>query len=597
MSRVAHLSRRALILLVPVLLVITSGPTAQAAGHHSTAGATVTFAEEPSSPPNYIFPMFSGAYWTTANVAQFQPLFYRPLYWVGRGGSPVVNESLSLAEPPVFSDGNKVVTVTLKHYLWSDGTPVTSRDVEFWINLLRANKADYAPYVPGDFPDNMVAARYLSPRTFSFTFNRGYNPEWITMSALASIVPLPQQAWDRTAASGAVGNYDRTAGGARAVYRLLAGRAAQVSSYASDPLWKVVDGPWVLKRMTTFGYAVMLRNRRYSGPGLSSITEFIEEPFTSDTAEFDALRAGQVTYGYVPTQDLSELGYLRRSGFDFQPWTQWGVNYLPMNYTNPAIGPIIRQLYVRQTMQLLIDQPAYIGHIYSGYSYPTYGPVPVRPANPFLTSYEKRNPYPYDPSRARSLLRSHGWDVVPNGVTTCQVPARCGAGIHKGTALSFNLLYSSGIVAITETMEAIQSSFATAGIRVALSSAPVGTVLSEATPCSGKSSCRWEMIDDVVGWSYAPLAFPDGGPLFGTGAGGNIGGYNSPIMDRLILESHTSSTLAGLYAYENFAAAQVPDPWIPMLDFQYSEVSGRLHGALPQNPLGMITPESWRLSS
>jgi peptide/nickel transport system substrate-binding protein len=37
-----------------------------------------------------------------------------------------------------------VVTITLKHYAWSDGEIVSARDVGFWINMLKANKVDWA---------------------------------------------------------------------------------------------------------------------------------------------------------------------------------------------------------------------------------------------------------------------------------------------------------------------------------------------------------------------------------------------------------------------------------------------------------------------
>ena len=49
---------------------------------------------------------------------------YRPLYWFGQGRQPTMNPPLSLAAPPVYSEGNTVVTIHLKPYLWSDGKPV-----------------------------------------------------------------------------------------------------------------------------------------------------------------------------------------------------------------------------------------------------------------------------------------------------------------------------------------------------------------------------------------------------------------------------------------------------------------------------------------
>ena len=55
-------------------------------------------------------------------------------------GQPTVNNSLSLANPPMFN-GDKV-TITLKHYMWSNGTQVTAQDVMFWLNMVLAVPAD-----------------------------------------------------------------------------------------------------------------------------------------------------------------------------------------------------------------------------------------------------------------------------------------------------------------------------------------------------------------------------------------------------------------------------------------------------------------------
>ena len=98
-----------------------------------------------------------------ANTNNLQTLLYLPLYWYGDQGNPPIDYRLSIGNPPVYSDGNRVVTITLKHYVWSNGETVTARDVGFWINLLKANKANWATYVPGGFPDNVVSWQALGP--------------------------------------------------------------------------------------------------------------------------------------------------------------------------------------------------------------------------------------------------------------------------------------------------------------------------------------------------------------------------------------------------------------------------------------------------
>jgi peptide/nickel transport system substrate-binding protein len=76
---------------------------------------TAVFAEPPSAPPTYIFPCTSSTYSSDINSFDFQYLMYRPLYWFGVAAQPVLNTSLSLANPPRFN-GTKV-TITLKHYM------------------------------------------------------------------------------------------------------------------------------------------------------------------------------------------------------------------------------------------------------------------------------------------------------------------------------------------------------------------------------------------------------------------------------------------------------------------------------------------------
>ena len=51
-----------------------------------------------------------------------------------------------------WSDSDKVITIDLKPWKWSDGVPITSRDFTFMYNLLKANYNNWAHYVSGLFP-------------------------------------------------------------------------------------------------------------------------------------------------------------------------------------------------------------------------------------------------------------------------------------------------------------------------------------------------------------------------------------------------------------------------------------------------------------
>ena len=50
-----------------------------------------------------------------------------------------------------------------------------------------------------------------------------------------------------------------------------------------------------------------------------------------------------------------------------------------------------------------------------GYGFATAGPVGTTAPNPYLSATGKQgDPYPYNPTKAKTLLSSHGWKVVPN---------------------------------------------------------------------------------------------------------------------------------------------------------------------------------------
>jgi peptide/nickel transport system substrate-binding protein len=586
----------------------------------------VTWAEPPAAVPNYIFPFMSLAFFSVTNLSQFQQLMYRPLYWFGNNGTASIQPSLSLAQNPVYSNNNKTVVINLKDYKWSNGEKVDATDIMFWMNMMHAEKANWAAYAPGTIPDNVKSITVNSPTQITFQMTGSNNPFWLTYNQFSQITPLPV-AWDITSAGAAPGSggcssaaYGTADTACAAVYTFLSKQAGydpanpnatnnSLSTYATNPLWQIVDGPWHLTNFDASGDVTMAPNPNYSGPVKPTISVFKEVPFTSDTSEFNSLVAGNLDFGYLPTQDITApaksplvagANNPRLSSFSLDPLYLYGINYFPYNFTSTGdsgnAGAIFNQLYVRQAFQYLVDQPLFDNKVFKGYAVPTYGPVPILPPT-YADSAESANPYAYSVSKAKTLLSSHGWTVVPSGTSTCADPgtgaSQCGANIPKGAALNFNLQYATGTTWITQLMTTEKSSWAQVGINITLSSASFDTVLGIAVPCSG-SACTWELQDWGGGWEFSPDYYPTGEEIFSTGAGSNSGSYTSATNDANT--KATDDTNANLDTYQNYLAKDLPVIWQPNPAYEMSEISNKLHGATPQNVFGYLTPENWYLT-
>ena len=77
------------------------------------------------------------------------------------------------------------------------------------------------------------------------------------------------------------------------------------------------------------------------------------------------------------------------SGYNLQPvLPRTASSTTSINFNNPTIGPAFKQLYVRQALQEVIDQPGMDKAIYRGYAYPTSGGVPSQPPNQWLPSVQ-----------------------------------------------------------------------------------------------------------------------------------------------------------------------------------------------------------------
>jgi peptide/nickel transport system substrate-binding protein len=543
-------------------------PAATGAEH----GGVVTVAGAPSTAANWVLPLINGADNSVFTVYDFDYQLYRPLYWTTDGVSPAYNAAMSLADKPVPSNGDTTFTVTLKsNYKWSDGTPITSQDVLFWFDLMKAaikiSPANWADYTPGlGLPDEVASVTAPNASTVVFTMKKAVNPSWFTYDELGTIQPMPATQWTKAAGAGSVTN----PADAAKIYNYLSAASGKLSTYATNPLWQVVDGPYKLTAFDSTNSAfTMVPNATYGGPKSKAPPTLKIEPFTSDTAELNAVKAHSVDVGYVPTTNLPEISSIKAgaNGYNAFGYPTFGWTYVAYNFkdTTGDFNKIIGQLYIRQALAHLEDQAGYIKAFLGGAGGQAYGPVPSIPATPFTPSNAMTNPYPFSLSAATTLLKDHGWTINTSTGDTCAKPGsgatECGAGIPAGTKLAWTLSYTTSPASIGQETQAWASEAKQAGIEITLKSSNFNYLVQNYNdPAAPKNDSKWAM-EDFGG--FTDSTYPTTFGVFNSQGSANLGGYADPEADSLITASISSANPDAVKAEASYLTAQQPGLFQP----------------------------------
>jgi peptide/nickel transport system substrate-binding protein len=150
------------------------------------------------------------------------------------------------------------------------------------------------------------------------------------------------------------------------------------------------------------------------------------------------------------------------------------------------------------------------------------------------------------------------------------------------------------VAAATATYQTIKSEESSVGIDVTLVGESFNSIIGESAPCAPMGPKCNVQVFAYGGWSFdGPGMEPTGEPLFATGAGSNSGNYSDPTMDRLITETHTSSSMSVFDQYATYGAQQLPFMWVPNPNpFLIQAVSSKLHN-VTFSPMFTLLPEYW----
>jgi peptide/nickel transport system substrate-binding protein len=567
---------------------------------------TVSIGEQPGAGPDWILPIVPAANASVFDIYQFIDYMWRPLWWSPVGPDPEIDYSQSIATQPVLSDDDKTVVIKLRPgWKWSDGQPVTAKDVEFFVDLVVAavkiNPTDYDNYAPGLFPDFISSMSTPATDTLVLNLKSTFNPDFLDLDELTDLYALPSHAWAKTSAGGPIIDFTKPANAA-AIYTFLAGQSRSLQTYATNPLWQVTDGPFGLHTFDPeTGGNSFVPNPSYSGPVKPHIAELDDVPFTSDSAEVAALLAGTLTVGSIETTDLPQVGKITAAGYDVWGDADFAFSYSPYNFEDKTgdFDNIIEQLYIRQALAHLEDEQSLISSkgAYGGAAAPDYGPVAPVPQSPFTPPDARQDPYPPSIEEAASLLSSHGWNVVPHGRTTCVRAGvgsdECGAGIPVGTALAWNFYYANSPPVIGTQDEAFATAAEQVGIDITLESRTFNYIIANLSDASNPANVNLWAMQDFGGFS--DYLDPTTYELLNTGGSYNIGGYSDPQADTDIDNSVHSLDPSAEEAEASYLTAQQPGLFQPNGDNTFA-FSDTLHGppaSFADASQYQFSPEYW----
>lgn len=281
-----------------------------------------------------------------------------------------------LAESWQISDDQKTITFKLKpNLLWADGKPLTSADILFtWKTVTDENTR--SPYAS----DYQLVTHAEAPDAFTFkvTYGQVYAP---ALDSWASLHILPKH--------------------------LLAGQDIRTTSFARKP---VGSNYYQLSQWNHRENLKLSRNPN-SVLGQAAIDQLVTRIIPDNSAQFLELMADN-----IDSMGLDPIKYSRiiparpelKKNLNLYKELGNSYTYLGFNLKHKPFDDI----RVRKAINYAIDKQEIIDGVYLGLGINIASPYKpgTRWSNPTL------KPYPYDPEKARALLKEAGFTKNAKGI-------------------------------------------------------------------------------------------------------------------------------------------------------------------------------------
>jgi ABC-type transport system substrate-binding protein len=409
-----------------------------------------------------------------------------------------------LAEKMEVTKDRKVAVYTLrKEAVWSDGTPVTTDDVEFTYHTLWDPKVDAAPKRAyfGAFKFEKVDGR-----TFKFSFEH---------PGINTLVNL---------------NYD--------FFVIQKKQFAGVSDFntSKGTIEPIGNGPYKFKSFSRDQKLEFERDKNWWGyqlPTMKNLYNFdsIVYRIISDTTlayekfikgEIDILDTNAEMFGTrIKGVDKAKFGTTADSG---KPY--WGIHARTQTVAQLTyIGwnlhrPMFESKKTRQALAQLVDYDQIINKVYFGEAIRSVSPFGS--LTPNTAPGQLKKAYQLNPAKALALLKEDGWaDVDHSGVLSKTLDG-------KPTKFEFTLMYNSENPMRAKISQMVKENFKKAGIVVNIRAVEFNTLNDE------KNKHNFDAL--VFGWAGGNLN-SDVTQIWASKSyeneGSNFIGYKNDEVDRL----------------------------------------------------------------
>ncbi len=420
-----------------------------------------------------------------------------------------------LAESWHLSEDKKTITFKLKPNLaWADGAPLTSADVLFTWQLVTDEKTR-SPYAS----DYQLVKKATAPdtQTFNVTYAEAYAP---ALDSWTGLQILPKH--------------------------LLAGQDIRTTTFARKP----VGSSYYQLDSWKSGENIKLSRNKRSVLGQANINQLITRIIPDNSSQFLELMADNIdSMGLDPIKFSRVIPARPRLKNKLNLYKELGNSYTYLGF-NLKHKPF-DDVRVRKAINYAIDKQEIIDGVYLGLGITIASPYKpdTRWSNP------KLEPYPYDPEKAKALLKEAGF-------VCCNTD---GILERNGKPFSFEIITNNGNKEREKSVVLIQRRLRAVGIDVKMRTIEWASFISRFI-----NTGDFDVV--VLGWGLG--LDPDQYSIWHSSqqAPGkfNFIGYNNPKADTLLEQGRLAlDTDERTAIYHAFAKVLLEDSPIVYLSAGY----------------------------